>query len=283
MSLILDALRKAERERNLGQTPTLADVTTTAPKKAARKLRPNIRVLGLAALVIGLLALTILFWPQRDAPTAPAEVALPDEEQEAAKTIAPEPLPAPVPAPTPQMPPEPAQTLDVPRPMAANTSGGPQSLDEILDTPSDEAEGNVDAAEEDLAAVAPTAEDLAAESTATKASETPVEKPADEPSAEAATETPEDAANAGSAPAEEEEPQVKRLQDQPAEYRSSFPMIKLEVHVYDPNPLKRWFMAGGRKYIEGSKLPEGPRVIEITPEGVVFNYRGETSLLTLKR
>jgi general secretion pathway protein B len=276
MSLILDALRKAERERNLGQTPTLSDVAMPPPEKRKPRRSPSrLRALALAALVLALLALVILFRPQRPVQVPAANTGIADTGEETPLAEA---------APPPAAPAAGIAETAPPAPTADDEVQGPQSLDDILDPAAAEAQA-------EPATVEPDAEmppDLGGTDAAAAPPQPTLAAPLDEPpAAEAAPqdEAPADAAAPAAEPAQEspQEPEIKRLQDLPADYRSGFPVIKIEVHVYDPNPLKRWFMAGGRKYIEGSKLPEGPRVIEILPEGVVFNYRGETSLLPLKR
>ena len=42
-------------------------------------------------------------------------------------------------------------------------------------------------------------------------------------------------------------------------------------------------MVNGHKYREGERLAEGPALIEIVPDGMVLEYRGERLLYTLGR
>nr|WP_277346352.1 general secretion pathway protein GspB [Solimonas marina] len=65
----------------------------------------------------------------------------------------------------------------------------------------------------------------------------------------------------------------------PADYREKFPATTLQIHVYDPDPSKRWIMVDGQRYHEGDKLSSGPSVVEITEDGVVFDYAGQRVLL----
>lgn len=66
-----------------------------------------------------------------------------------------------------------------------------------------------------------------------------------------------------------------QLDDMPADFRARFPNIQLQVHVHDAEPARRWIMVDGRRYPEGSVLSQGPRVIEILPDGVIFELSGQ--------
>ena len=57
------------------------------------------------------------------------------------------------------------------------------------------------------------------------------------------------------------------------------PELALELLVFSTNPSQRFVYINSTKYVEGESLNEGPRVIEITPEGVILNYRGTDLLL----
>ena len=52
------------------------------------------------------------------------------------------------------------------------------------------------------------------------------------------------------------------------------PELRLDLHVYDPNPAKRFVFINMRKLREGESLPEGVRVDQITPTGAELSYRG---------
>lgn len=51
--------------------------------------------------------------------------------------------------------------------------------------------------------------------------------------------------------------------------------LHLDVHVYSDQPQHRFVLLNLRKYHEGDELQEGPRLDEITPEGVILSFRGE--------
>lgn len=68
MSLLLDALRKAEEERRLGQTPSLHSVIQAVPAGRPSRRRWLPWLLGLLGLALGAAAL-VLVWVQR--PAAP--------------------------------------------------------------------------------------------------------------------------------------------------------------------------------------------------------------------
>jgi general secretion pathway protein B len=76
-------------------------------------------------------------------------------------------------------------------------------------------------------------------------------------------------------------PQVPRLSEMPPDYRAAFPTLSLDVHSYDSASKKRFIMISGKRYNEGDALQEGPRIVQIVPEGVIFDFRGEQVLFTI--
>lgn len=57
------------------------------------------------------------------------------------------------------------------------------------------------------------------------------------------------------------------------------PEMHLDIHVYSGQPNDRFVFVNMSKYKEGATLTEGPRISEITPEGVVLDYFGTRFLL----
>jgi general secretion pathway protein B len=59
----------------------------------------------------------------------------------------------------------------------------------------------------------------------------------------------------------------------------ALPPLHLDVHVYSPDPAQRFVFINGHKYVAGSRLAEGPRVVRIRPDGVELAYHGRRFLL----
>jgi len=57
------------------------------------------------------------------------------------------------------------------------------------------------------------------------------------------------------------------------------PELTLELLVYSDDPARRFVYINSTKYAEGDALAEGPRLVEITPEGALLIYRGQEFLL----
>jgi len=55
--------------------------------------------------------------------------------------------------------------------------------------------------------------------------------------------------------------------------------LRLDVHVYSENPRDRFVLINLQKYHEGEQLQEGPVVDAITAEGVVLSLQGQQFLL----
>lgn len=57
------------------------------------------------------------------------------------------------------------------------------------------------------------------------------------------------------------------------------PELHLDIHVYSEVPEDRFVFINMSKLREKSQLSEGPLVEEITPDGVILEYRGKSFLL----
>ena len=60
----------------------------------------------------------------------------------------------------------------------------------------------------------------------------------------------------------------------------TLPAPHLDIHVYSDIPANRFVFINMSKQRENSRLSEGPMVEEITPIGVILEYRGTSFLLT---
>lgn len=58
------------------------------------------------------------------------------------------------------------------------------------------------------------------------------------------------------------------------------PTLRLELHAYAERPSDRFVFINGRKYVEGSRLADGPELIEIEPNGAVLRHLGQRFLLS---
>lgn len=267
MSYILDALRKAEKDRNLGRPPSLGDVTSTTARAPAAH-GPSRRVLALIALVLGMLVMAMLLWPS--APQVAAPPAVP--------AIAPAPVPAPVAA-----TPEPTtDTTIAMQPLPDERTVDPtvgadvaaESIDDLMD---DQARA-LSAEEPEL----PLEEDVpaapAAAPSRAKAAPAPAAPAVVESAPAAVVDTPAPEPEAAAAVDD-----VPLLRDMPSDYRGAFPELSVDVHVYHEEPARRWALINGKKAVEGSTLAEGPTISEIRPDGIVFDFRGRPTLFPLGR
>jgi general secretion pathway protein B len=221
MSYILDALKKAEQERDLGRVPRLEAMHDNAPRRAR----------ALPWLIAGILVVNVaaLIWWLR--PGAHSGAATPVQQ-----------------APLPSVPPPPiAQAVPV-SPVAPTINRMPAP-----------------------AVVAPPV---------AKAPVTPVPPPvAEAPVASVPPHAPVTTPVLPAAPApvaaRPAVTSVPLLRDLPAEFRAAVPPLSLDVHVYAPNAASRFVLINMKKYHEGEQLAEGPRIEEITEEGVVLDYQGQ--------
>lgn len=100
MSYILEALKKAQAERELGVTPGIASVPVHAPKAAPKAAQARWFALGSAALLAAAIAAWLAMRPREAVvlpPPAPAPAVAPAPAPVA--KAAPAPVPAPAPAP----------------------------------------------------------------------------------------------------------------------------------------------------------------------------------------
>lgn len=64
------------------------------------------------------------------------------------------------------------------------------------------------------------------------------------------------------------------------EGRLEMNVLRLDIHVYSDQPAQRFVFINMTKYREGEALKEGPRVENITPDGVVLSHQGNRFVLT---
>ncbi len=67
---------------------------------------------------------------------------------------------------------------------------------------------------------------------------------------------------------------VPTLLDLRARGELALPELHLDIHVYSESAAERFVFVNMVKHREGSMLAEGPRIAEITVDGVVLDYQG---------
>jgi general secretion pathway protein B len=251
MSLILDALKRAERERNADAVPAPGEVAVPRVGRAPAGRRG----LWIGTIVAAIGVAGFSGWKLTRGKPAP------------------EPAPQPAPAVIVARPaPPPAQPVVVPGTEAV------ASLDDLTDEPIlDAAPGPETPLPAPAVVPAPAASGPAA----------PAPTPAPAQPASAAP-TPQTTAEVPAAPAEippalTQPAPLRKFREMPPEYRADFPALKIEVHVHEAAVQRRFVMVNGRRYREGERLAEGPQLVEIVAEGMVLEYRGEKVLYTLGR
>jgi len=277
MSLILDALRKSEAERQRGQAPDLFAVPAAAPVRPARPWK----VWGGYALA-GLLAVVLVFlvWRRPDPPAAPVTgeepLVAPAEttavnpaagvsgpiEAAVAETTAAESATAETAVTDAVVPVHPASTGSTPPtpPPAARPA-----LPEIADA--------------ELAALrrsaTPTARPTAPASTPPAAAAvTTTDLPAS-PATVLRPATPSAVAAEAPDANDASDSRPPRLADLPADQRAALPPLRLSMHVYAEDPARRFVILDGRRLGEGAALAEGIQLREIRRDGLVLSVRGD--------
>ncbi len=299
MSLILEALKKSERERRLGETPSLGS-PVMAVRRAPSRL-PWLIGLVVAALAVGL-------WLRRE---PPAETPGPSATSVVADEESPQ-----VNAPAASMPPA---TTDAPPERVRGTADTrmPRSkvaVDPTAAMPPDMREkvksGEIVVANPNLLIpgqpstikesepITPAAPDAAAKSAAPALESWPTAAaraavPATPPAPAAAPPTvatapvvtptapavaaPSSVAAAPAAPAPATANVVKLLWELPYAQRREIPDLKVTMHVFDATPAARFIIVNGNRQVEGDDI-EGIKVIEIRPDGVVMESQGQRFL-----
>jgi general secretion pathway protein B len=265
MSFILDALRKSEHERQRQSGPGLAEVAVAAPRT-----RTNVwATAAVVLLVANLLAVGVLMIRRA---TAPASVA-------AEPTPA---LPERLPAPSAGAMPSSVTATAPPRvestgPAAAEPSspataaGVPPMLQPADASVIPAATRNP--LELEVAEGALPGDPVLAE----RAASVPSGPPAvTEYSTRPGSVVYETAPGAGGEVAERL-PELPTIDD--VALQGGVPEMHVDLHVYASNPQERFIFVNKRKYREGDTLQEGPRVEEITRNGVVLNQQGRRFIL----
>ncbi|MES2972249.1 MAG: general secretion pathway protein GspB [Pseudomonadota bacterium] len=237
MSYILDALRRAEAQRERGAVPGIhAQPGATRPPHAGRERGGNPLWWALAALAVVAAASLAWFLSGR---AAPREVV-----------VAAPPAPVVVAAPAPALPPAPAA---VPPPQASPV---PAPMRE----PSPEA------------TLPPAPSAKPAPTTAAKTEAARARAAASRPRAAAPEASAAPAQNA--APAVPALPRIYTREELPGDIRGQLPQVKISGSSWSENPAHRMLIANGQVFHENEKISADLAVEQIRAQAVVLNFRG---------
>lgn len=285
MSLILEALKKSERQRRLGESPSLGSPVMAVHRR--RSLLPALIVL----IVLGLLA---LWWFRR-------ESSAPEAQPQVTATATTTPAPAVLDSTTfNDNPPPPPVPVNVPRQMAQSTAasrqprskvpaeaGGELALDPGKKTSSgDEAEAKSQPGKPDQALAIDESKEAAAAAGVNdsikeqKAAAAAMGRAA----ADAKARSDNTVVQADNAPAAAAVPAaaaavadpgsgIKLMWELPYATRRDLPEIKLSMHVYAEQPAQRFVIINGDRQVEGDEVGN-LHLVEIRRDGVVFDFEG---------
>ena len=275
MSYILNALRKSEAQRRLGQNPDLHSAMPVAPRRSGRG-----RLVRLAlGLVVVVAAAGTGVWLWQDdgdrlaesrveersasdtdttAPEAPGE-----PEQLAAAEASAEEQPAPAaPVSDRRSPPQPAATVvSRPAPRRPGEVAIPAGERERLVSSAEEAQRLIEAQLAEAAKAAPSEPAAASVPAATAPAQRQAETPAAEPDW---------------AP---ERNDALRAWELPLAVRRELPGLNLSIHVFSAEPAARFVLINGERRMEGEDLGEGATLVEIRRDGAIINFRDYRFLL----
>jgi general secretion pathway protein B len=281
MSYILEALKKADQERVVGKVPDIDSMHDPATPPPRRKFR-WIWILGALLVVNGILVAALMLRndaadggpEQAAADRVPAvETSRPPADRVPAMETSREPA-DPVPAMETSRPPVATPAIPLSRvvpprqpaarspvrpyvpPVASRPAAPAKETTAAVSSPAPKVAGTVTRAEAPLEAEAPMPESPA-----------PVPAPAarqSAPAVPAATPAPVESA-AG----------LPYWDDLSLEFRSGFTAPRIDVHVYDTDPQRRFILVELKKYREGDRLASGALLEKITPEGVQLSVRGK--------
>ncbi len=269
MSLILEALKKSEQQRRLGEAPTLG-----TPVVATRRRRSFLPVL--AILIIA--AAAAAWWLMRPhAPTTPAPA--PVAAQGANPVAATPKSVARLPAPT--VPDTHAQDRAKLAAEAARRNAQRPNRDKRVAGAESTAGATLPAPAPAIAKGAgpavpstplPPVKKPGAGGDAVPAAPAPPEHPvATAPPASGKTDAPEPKADKRADAVRE----VPSIWDLPFATRKDIPAIDLSMHVYSADPKQRFVVIKGDRHVEGDEVASDLILREIRQDGLVLEYKGQ--------
>jgi general secretion pathway protein B len=277
MSYILEALKKAQAERQLGNAPTLhAPQVQTAQPGVAASRKPLLIGLGAGALVVALGAL--LVWQRTSAP-AVGGAAMPAVAGPAAVPVAPAAVPtAPAAA-------GPGLAADAPAGAARPAAGSASNTLEVSAPPAPEPASASASAPASAPASARPAHVAAAPTHATPSgagragndtppSTAPARSPAMAEATAPAAPAPRAAPSPASAAAPAPEDSLPYLRQLPDTIQRDIPRVSFGGYMYSANPADRLLLVDKTLRHEGEEVGPGLVLEKLLPKAAVMNFRG---------
>lgn len=298
MSYILDALRRADRERRQGQAPdaALPPVGTPPPAPGPRLSIPRIWARVEFVAMAGLAAAGFWWWLNQpaDAPPAKATASVPaaptgptsttsttstttatTAPAPAASSLGPAPMPATVPSGTPFMAPSPSPAVP---PSTSEAAVAAAPLQQAVQQPlQPKVQPTLQPALQPPLQTAPSPTAPGVPAGATPAQSAPpflarTAPPATPPRPLATKpDTPQAAAKAPTAPSAPAA--AVALADLPADVRQQVPALKLGGSIHSPNRADRLLIVDGQVAHEGDVVAPGVVLELIQPRSAVFRFR----------
>lgn len=276
MSLILEALRKSEAERQLGRAPGLMTPMLHAPRRRAW-LWPLLLVLPILVL-----AGAAGWWFGRGGAIEPEPVHT--EATVATGPVAQDPsAPASDPAPMVAAP-QPATPPPEPRTAARSaaetvTPTAPSAADERATADPAPPSNSSDPAVVQAVPAGEPSPSASASTVAAPSSSAPAHAAEDAAPTEIAETRPADAATPTAAAAAVPAESLPTLPMLEPALRDGLPPLRMSMHVYAAPVDQRFVLIDGRRYAEGQAIDQRLQIAEIRRDGVVLTVDGRRFLL----
>lgn len=291
MSYILEALKRAEQERQIGQAPNAA---APAPEayESDRRYWPWVLLM---VLLLAVAVLAITFWLSAGRSAALEQAALaPQSQPQAVANMPIKPQQAGTQADT-QAAGLPTRVTAVRSEPALVIQAAPIEQTPIAEVQLPTGPAVVEPAQpepkaEPEAAVVPELAMAASQTPAEETVEPPAEPPAELPT-EAPAVPPVASASAAEARAEESSSEgadsgpadyeLPWLNEMPVAFRRGVPSLEIQFHRYTDDRSRSFVMVAGQRYREGQILKSGPTLERIVEEGLILRWRGERFIYPL--
>jgi len=270
MSYILEALKKAQAERQLGNAPTIHAPQAAMPAVSGTVSSRKPLLVGLGAGALVVVAGALLLWRQQ--PAAP----LPPSTSAAGASA----VPHGGAVPAVRAPDRPADALVVSAPPAAADAVPARIADAGRAAPARGADpASVDAPAVPHARAPSTARDGGRAADAPVAASAPAPHPAaSAPSAAraatAAAQAPAASSRAAAAPTPAPEDSLPYLQQLPDTQQRDIPRVTFGGYMYSANPADRLLLVDKALRHEGEEVAPGLVLEKLLPKAAVMNYRG---------